>query len=114
MTESGPVSATGSAVLATIRARVPEFEETFQTELRAEDGEMGAFQAMSVFASWLNRQVQESPASPTVQRAFGAVEEIASRGDYPMGPSLVTEFVEALSDSSRAASLMGPNTRGGA
>jgi hypothetical protein len=108
--ESGLASAIGSPVVTTLRSQVPEFEGTFQRELDAEGQEMGAFQAMSVFAGWLADRIEESPEDPDVQRAFRVVEEVAS-GDYPMGRSLVTEFVEALQDNPRAVGLMGSETR---
>ncbi len=109
--ESAPASAIGSPVLARIRGQVPEFELAFQMELEAEGLEMGAFQAMSVFADWLAKRLENSPEGTDVQRAFHVVEEIASTDDFPMGRSLVTEFVEALRDNPRAVRLMGPDTR---
>jgi hypothetical protein len=109
--ESAPASAAGSPVIAAIRSQVPEFEEAFQAELGAEGPDMGAFQAMSVFATWLRERIDQSSEGPDVQRAFRAVEEIASGdSDYPMGRALVTEFVEALTDHARAVRLMGPET----
>jgi hypothetical protein len=88
---------------------VPEFDEPFQRELDAEGPAMGAFQAMSVFAGWLADRIETSPEDSDVQRAFRVVEEVAS-SDYPMGRSLVTEFVEALRDNPRAVALMGSET----
>ncbi len=82
----------------------------FLRELDAESGEMGAFQAMSVFAEWLGYRIEQSPDSLEVLRAFQTVEGIASSNDYPLGRELVTEFVEVLRDNPRAISLMGPET----
>ena len=36
-----------------LRSSVPEFEPVFQDELREGDGELGAFQAVSVLADWV-------------------------------------------------------------
>lgn len=107
--ETAPATAMGSPVIVTIRNQVPEFEEVFRQELDVEGPEMGAFQAISVFADWLEDRIQRSPESPDVRRAFRVVEEVAS-GSFPMGGPLVTEFVEALRDNPRAVSLMGPET----
>ena len=107
--EPAPASAIGSPVLATIRSQMPEFEETFQRELDAEGAEMGAFQAMSVFAGWVAERVEASAEEPDVQRAFRVVEEVVS-SDYPMRRELVTEFVEALRGNQRAVAMMGSET----
>jgi hypothetical protein len=109
--ESATASAVGSPVVAAVRSQVPEFEEAFQAELDAEGPEMGAFQAMSVFATWLRERIDQSSEGPDVHRAFRVVEEIASNeSGYPMGRALVTEFVEALTDHARAVPLKGPET----
>ena len=108
--ESAPESAVGSPVVTAIRSQVPEFEEVFVRELGAESGEMGAFQAMSVFAEWLGERIEQSPAGPDVLRAFQTVEGIASSSDYPLVRALVAEFVEVLWANPRAVPLMGPAT----
>ena len=108
--EAPPASAIGSPTVEAIRNQVPEFEEAFRREFEAEGPEMGAFQAMGVFADWLEGRIEQSPGSPDVRRAFRVVEEIASSNHYPMGRSLVTEFVEALRNNPRAVPLMGPET----
>lgn len=107
---AGPASAVGSPVIAAIRSQVPEFDEAFLRALETDEGQMGAFQAMSVFAEWVEDRLEHSPQSPEVLRAFTAVEEIASSSQYPMGRALVTEFVEALTNHPRAVLLMGPET----
>lgn len=109
----GPVdlaSAVGSPVVAAIRSRVPEFDGAFLRALAAEEGEMGAFQAMSLLAEWVADRIERSPHSLDALPAFAVVEEIASSSEYPMGRALVTEFVEALADSPRAIALMGAET----
>ena len=50
---AAPASALGSPVIVAIRNRAPGFEEAFQAALEDEGPDMGAFQAMSVFADWL-------------------------------------------------------------
>ncbi len=72
---------------------------------------MGAFQAVSTFAGWVERRLQSSEETPEVQRAFGVMEAIASSREYPLGHDLVSEFAEALRANARAVSLMGPATR---
>jgi hypothetical protein len=97
--EPALASAIGSPVLAVIRSQVPEFEETFQRELDAEGPEMGAFQAMSEFARWLeDRMEAASPGEADVQRAFRVVEEVAS-SNYVLGRALVTEFVRSYEET---------------
>jgi hypothetical protein len=103
-------SAVASPVVAAIRSRVPDFDAAFLRALDDEEGEMGAFQAMSVLAEWVEDRIQHSPQSLDALPAFAAVEEIASSSEYPMGRALVTEFVEALGDSPRAIALMGAET----
>lgn len=70
---------------------------------------MGAFQAISVFAEWVAGRLEASPEGADVRRSFCVVEEVAS-SNYPLARSLVTEFVEALQEDSRAVALMGPET----
>lgn len=109
--ESTPATAIGSPVVAAIRSQIPEFEEAFQTELDAEGHEMGAFQAVGLFATWLRECLDQPSEATTVRRAFRVVEEIAANDrDYPMGRELVTEFVEVVADHARAVPLMGPET----
>ena len=103
-------SAVNSPVIVAIRSRVPEFDGAFLRALDDEEDEMGAFQAMSVLAEWVEDRIEHSPQSLDALPAFAAVEEIASSSEYPMGRELVTEFVEALADSPRAIALMGPET----
>jgi hypothetical protein len=100
-----------SPVVSKIREEIPEFEDSFQTALVDEDGEMGSFQAMSTFGAWLTRCLQVDPGAPEVQRSFSVVEQIASSAEYPMGRALVTEFVEAIGDSSEAIGRLGPASR---
>ncbi|MBO9520808.1 MAG: hypothetical protein J7518_04645 [Nocardioidaceae bacterium] len=100
-----------SPVVSKIRETVPEFEDSFQTALAEEDGELGSFQAMSAFATWLIQRMQAGPDVPEVDRSFYVVEQIASSEDYPMGRALVTEFVEAVGHSSKAISRLGSASR---
>lgn len=100
-----------SPVVSTIRETVPEFEDSFQTAVAEEDGEMGSFQAMSAFATWVIQRMQTDPRLPEVVRSFDVVEQIANSEDYPMGRALVTELVEAASHSSEAIRRLGPVSR---
>ncbi len=106
------VSAIGSPEITAIRRAVPAFERAFQRELEDEGPEMGSFQAMSLFARWVDGLIKEAPEHPDVLQAFGVVEEIASTSTYPLGRPLVTEFVEALWGNKEATRLMGPSTVG--
>ena len=81
-----------SPVVSEIREEIPEFEDSFQTALADEDGDMGSFQAMSTFAAWLIQRLQAGPGAPEVERSFAVVERIAGSAKYPMGRALVTEF----------------------
>ncbi|CAM3776594.1 hypothetical protein NOMA109596_10320 [Nocardioides marinus] len=111
MAENSDVtSAVGSPVVAMLRTQVPAFEATFQVHLVEEENELGAFQAVSVFAAWLANRLTESPEAADVRRGFRVVEDVAV-GDYPLGHELVTEFVEALADYPQAVERMGPETR---
>lgn len=100
-----------SPVVSAIRREIPEFENSFQTALVDEDGEMGSFQAMSTFAAWLMQRLQVSPGAPEIARSFAVVERIASAANLPMGRALVTEFVEAISGSAQAINHLGPASR---
>jgi hypothetical protein len=72
---------------------------------------MGAFQAVSLFATWLMNRLDQSSLAPDVRHAFRVIEEIAANDSaYPLGRALVTEFVESLADHARAVRLMGPET----
>ena len=103
-------SAIGSAEMTAIRRAVPAFEDAFQRELEDEGPEMGSFEAMSLFARWVDGLIKNDPGHPDVLQAFGVIEEIASTDIYPLGRPLVTEFVEALWGNEGATRLMGPNT----
>lgn len=103
-------SAIGSPVVTLLRTQVPAFEATFQRLLIEEENEMGAFQAVSVFADWLANRLGESPEAVEVRRGFQVIEDVAG-SDYPLGRELVREFVEALADDPEAVNRMGPETR---
>ena len=103
-------SAIGSSEIVTLRNDVPGFEVAFKQALDDEGPEMGAFQAMSVFASWLEGRIEQSPKGPDVRQAFRVVEAIATTDTYPLGRELVAEFVEALWGNPTAIQFMGPET----
>ena len=103
--------ASGSAEVRLLRRSVPEFEPTFQDELRAEDGELGAFQAVSVLADWVRDRLDGDTDGDAVQRAFDAVERLISDDDYPLGDALAAEFIEVVWDHPQAPARMGAATR---
>lgn len=96
-------------VIARIREAVPEFEDSFQEALRDEDGELGPFQAMSLFAQWVVERVHRTGPDEVTRRAFQAVEELSA--DRRLDDEVVTEFIEALWNDSDATQLMGTKTR---
>ena len=103
--------ALGSPEVSLLRRRVPEFESTFQDEVREEDGELGAFQAMSILGDWVRDRLDAGRDDDAVQRAFDAVEAIITDDRYPLGDALAAEFIEAVWDHPQAVALMGSTTR---
>lgn len=99
-----------SAEISLIRHAVPEFEPRFQLELREEEGELGSFQAMSVFAEWVLERLDVAPGAPDTFRAFAAVEAIAV-SSFPLGRPLAAEFVEAVWSRPGAVLRLGEATR---
>lgn len=97
--------------ISKIREAVPEFEATFQEELRAEDGELGAFQATSLFARWVGERIHGGDSDDASRRAFQAVEDLITDRDVELGDELAAEFIEALWNAPDAHALMGPRTR---
>jgi hypothetical protein len=94
-----------------VRENVPEFESAFQEELRAEDGEMGPFQAMSLLAEWTRERLRNAPDDEPARRAFDAVEQLITDEQLHMGDALAAEFIEGIWDHPDADELMGPKTR---
>lgn len=103
--------ALGSAEVSLLRQSVPEFEPVFQEELDAEDGELGAFQAVSVLADWVRDRLDRHADDDAVDRAFGAVERLITDDEYPLGDALATEFIEVVWDHPDARAHMGAATR---
>lgn len=103
--------ASESAEVHLLRHSVPEFEPIFQNELLAEDGGLGAFQAVSVLADWVRERLDGDTEGDAVQRAFDAVERLITDDQYPLGDALAAEFIEAIWDHPLAAGRMGPRTR---
>lgn len=100
-----------SPEVANVREHVPEFEPTFQKELRAEDGKMGAFQAMSLLAEWTRERLSSAPDDAAARRVFGTIEDLMSDARYKLGDALAAEFIEGIWDHPDAGALMGPKTR---
>lgn len=94
-----------------IRRCVPEFEDAFSEELREEDGEMGAFQAVSVLADWVADRLRRSPDDDAARRTFDAVEQLITDEQLQLGDALAAEFIEGIWDVPTAEALMGPRTR---
>lgn len=103
--------ATASSEVGLIRREVPEFEPTFQEELRAEDGELGAFQAVSLLAEWVRGHVDAGTEDDAVRRAFNAIEQLIVDQHFALGDALAAEFIEATWDHPAAREHMGPMTR---
>lgn len=99
-----------SSEVAIVRQNVPEFEPVFQDELREEDGEMGAFQAMSLLADWVRERLGVAPGD-AARRAFDTIEQLVTEEQYKLGDALAAEFIEAIWDHPGADALMGPMTR---
>jgi hypothetical protein len=91
---SGWFKAITSPEISMIRSVVPEFEATFQEELRAEDGEMGPFQAMSLLAEWLRRDAPDDVR----RQVFVAIDRLLADNEFRFGNALAAEFYEALGD----------------
>ncbi len=93
-----------------IRAEVPEFESTFQEVLQDEEGDLGVFQAMSTFATWVRSRLDEASTAPEIQRSFAAIEHLLTARYYQLADALVTEFIEVVFDHPKALEHMGPAT----
>jgi hypothetical protein len=105
------LDAVRSEAIAAVRAAVPEFEDAFQAELREEEGQLGSFQAMSVFARWTLERLQSDPGSDAVPRAFQVVERLIADNTLELGDALAGEFIEIVWDVPAAVELMGELTR---
>lgn len=105
------LEAVSNAALTRIRVAVPEFEDAFQEELPDEDGELRAFQAMSLFARWVAERVRETGADDATRCAFQAIEDLIADPQIELGDALAAEFVEALWSDPGVVELMGTRTR---
>lgn len=94
-----------------MRGEVPEFEPIFGEELELEEGEMGAFQAVSLLADWTSRAISDSSMRDVVQRVFATVESWITDGRFPLGDALAAEFIEGICRAGGAKEFMGPRTR---
>ena len=103
--------ASGSAEVRLLRHSVPEFEPTFQEELLVEGGDLGAFQAVSVFAGWVRDCLDCDTDDDAVKRAFDAVERLIRDNEFPLGDALAAEFIEGVWDHPQAPARMGAATR---
>jgi hypothetical protein len=104
-------NATASPEVSLIRREVPEFEPTFQEELREEYGALGSFQAVSVLAEWVCERVEDGTGDDAVRRAFNAIEQLIADHRFALGDALAAEFIEATWDHPAAREHMGPMTR---
>ncbi len=105
------VDALMSSEVSKVRENVPEFEPAFQEEVRAENGAVGAFQAMSLLARWTRERLSNSPDDGAAHRAFDAVEQLITDERHKLGDALAAEFIEGIWDHPGAEALMGPRTR---
>lgn len=103
--------AVGSPEVGLIRRDVPEFESVFQQELCEEDGELGAFQALSVLADWVCDRLANGGEEDAVRRVFAAVERLIADDGFPLGDALAAEFIEVIWDYPGAVEWMGAKTR---
>lgn len=103
--------ATSSPEVSMVRREVPEFESTFQEELRDEDGEMGPFQAVSLLADWVREKLRAAPDDDAVRRTFSVVESWITEERFPLGDALAAEFIEGIWEEPAAKALMGPRAR---
>jgi len=94
-----------------VRRNVPEFEPAFQEELRAEEGELGAFQAMSLLAEWTRERLNSGRDDAAVRRAFETIEDLITDPRHQLGDALAAEFIEGIWDCPGVEALMGPSTR---
>lgn len=104
--------ATSSPEISQIRKSVPEFEDSFKLLIEEEEGEVESFEAMSWFASWLLERLHADPMAEEVERAFAAVERLATEAEFQLSTPLVTEFVEAVSNDSQAVLRLGQTSKG--
>ncbi len=100
-----------SPEVAIVRQNVPEFEAVFQDALREEDGEMGAFQTMSLLADWARERLASAPEDAAARQVFDTIEQLIADEQYKLGDALAAEFIEAVWDLPGAQALMGPRTR---
>jgi hypothetical protein len=100
------LNATDSPAIDAVRAAVPEFEQPFQAELADEDGELGPFQAISLFARWV-----AAADDDVARRALDVVERLIEDRGLELGDALAAEFIEAVAGDPRVLALMGPRTR---
>lgn len=103
--------AADSEAISLIRRSVPEFEPRFREALNEEDGELGVFQAMSVFATWILERLQREPCDDATQRGFSAVERLITDRTIELGDAVAAEFIEHVWTDPQAVGLMGPRTR---
>lgn len=105
------VDAVGSPEVGLVRREVPEFEPVFQEVLVEEEGELGAFQALSVFADWVCVRLENGDDEDAVRRAFDAVERLFADEGFPLGDALAAEFIEVVWANPQAVERMGARTR---
>lgn len=104
------MKATASPEVALLRKQVPEFEKLFQEELRADD-EVGAFEAVSLLATWVCERLEMSSDEDAVRRAFDAIEHLIADRRFQLGDALAAEFIEATWNCPGAERLRGHRTR---
>lgn len=95
--------ATNRPEVAAVRAAVPEFEDAFQRELAEEDGEMGPFQAMSLFARWADQWIREDGSSDVIARATDVIARLRTDAGLQLGDALAAEFLEAAAQQEQLA-----------
>lgn len=104
------MKATSSPEIALLREAIPEFEEVFQVEVQA-DEEVGAFEAVSLLATWVCERLQTSSGEDAVRRAFEVVERLIAERRFQLGDALAAEFIEVTWNCAGAERFWGPRTR---
>ena len=95
--------------IAVLRQAVPEFDSVFEAENRDEDGQLGAFAAVSRFAEFVRLRAEGGDWA-FVSRATGAVEWLLAddSAERQLAHPLAIEFLEAVAEDQAVVARLGP------